>query len=51
MAMITVNVTLTKTAAALDAAAITAILAWIQTNIRDKLPADTTVNVSLGINP
>jgi hypothetical protein len=50
MAMITVNVTLTKTVAALDAASITAILAWVQANIRDKLPADTTAGVTLSIN-
>jgi hypothetical protein len=51
MPMITVNVTLTKTVPTLDAATITAILAWIQTNIQDKLPADTTLNISFQINP
>jgi len=51
MPTITVNVSLTKTVATLDAATITAILAWIQTNIKDKLPADTTMNVSFNINP
>ena len=51
MAMITVNITITKTVATLDAATITAILAWIQTNIKDKLPADTTLNVTFNINP
>jgi hypothetical protein len=51
MPMITVNVTLTKTVATLDAPTITAILAWIQTNIKDKLPVDTTLNIVFNINP
>lgn len=51
MAMITVSVTITKTVAALNGAAVDAILAWIQANIKDKLPTDATVNVSFGINP
>lgn len=51
MGMITVNITMTKTVATLDAATITAILAWIQTNITDKLPADTTLNITFNINP
>jgi len=51
MGIITVNVTMTKTVATLDAATITAILTWIETNIKDKLPADTTLNVTFNINP
>lgn len=51
MPMIIVNVCLTKTVATLDAATITAILTWIQTNIKDKLPPDTTMNVVFTINP
>jgi len=51
MPMITVNISLTKTVATLDAATITAILAWIQTNIKNTLPADSTVTVTFNINP
>jgi hypothetical protein len=51
MPMITVNIALTKTVATLDATTITAILTWIQTNIKDKLPADTTLNITFNINP
>jgi len=51
MPMITVNITMTKTVATLDAPTITAILAWIQTNLKDKLPADTTLNITFSINP
>jgi hypothetical protein len=40
-----------KCMATLDATTITAILTWIQTNIKDKLPADTTVNITFTINP
>jgi hypothetical protein len=50
MAMITVNVTLTKTVAVLDGASIAAILAWVKANVNDKLPADTTAGVTLSIN-
>ena len=51
MPLITVNVTLTKTVATLDAATITAILTWIQTNIKDKLPVDTSLTIIFNINP
>jgi len=51
MPMITVSVTLTKTVSSLDAATITAILTWIKTNVQDKLPADTTLNIMFQINP
>ena len=51
MPMISVNIAMTKTVATLDVASLTAILAWIQTNIKDKLPADTTLNITFNINP
>jgi hypothetical protein len=51
MPMITVNIALTKTVATLDATTITAILTWIQTNIKDKLPADSTLNITFTISP
>ena len=51
MAIITANINIVKTVATLDAASITAILAWIQTNIKDKLPPDTTTTTTFSINP
>jgi len=51
MPMITANISVVKTVATLDAASITAILTWIQTNIKDKLPTDATVNITFNINP
>ena len=51
MATITANINIVKTVATLDAASITSILAWIQTNVKDKLPTDATVNISFSINP
>jgi hypothetical protein len=50
MAMITVSVIITKTVATLNGAAVDAILAWVQANIKDKLPSDSTVNVTFSIN-
>lgn len=51
MPTITVNVILTKTVATLDATAITNILNWIQTNIKNTLPADTTCLITFTISP
>jgi len=51
MPMITVNITMTKTVATLDAATLTAILAWTKINIQDKLPTDTSSEITIRINP
>lgn len=50
MAVINVSVQISKTVATLDAASITSILNWVQTNVRDKLPVDTTADITLSIN-
>ena len=50
MPLITVNVTMTKTVAVIDAATLTAILTWIQVNLKDKLPADQSLVVTFNFS-
>jgi len=51
MATITANVTISKTVTPLDATTIDALLKWLDANIKQKLPADTTLNVIVTIIP
>jgi hypothetical protein len=50
MATITVMLNVTKTVATLNGTALDAILAWIEANVRSKLPADATLIVTYNIN-
>jgi len=51
MATITVNIQAAQTVSTLDAATIAAVIAWVKTNITDKVPNGTTVSVSYQITP
>lgn len=51
MPTITATMTVTKTVAQIDGAKFEAILAWIKTNVKDKLPPDTDLVVMFTINP
>jgi len=51
MAMITVTMVMAKTVATLDATTIAAIIQWIETNVKQKLPAEATLSVNLNITP
>jgi len=51
MATITLSISVARTVASLDAATIAQILQWVQTNIKDKLPADSTLMVQMMITP
>jgi hypothetical protein len=51
MATITVSVTVSKNLATLDAASIAAVITWVQTNIKEKLPSDCNLAMSYVITP
>jgi len=51
MAKITASIIIDKTVSTLDAATIAAVIQWIDTNITQKLPADTTKSILLTIVP
>jgi len=51
MASIRATMVIDKTVANLNAATIDAVLQWIKTNVTDKLPSDTSLNVTLTIIP
>lgn len=51
MATITAHISIIKTTSTLDAATIALIIAWVKTNVIDKIPQDCTLNVSYGIIP
>lgn len=51
MATITVNVQASMTVTPLNGTALDAILAWVKTNIIDKVPNGTNVNVTYQITP
>ena len=51
MPVINIQISTSKTVSSLDATTIMAVLTWIETNVRSKLPADTTLTVTLTINP
>jgi uncharacterized alkaline shock family protein YloU len=45
MATMTANITVSMTVAALDATTIAAVIQWVQTNVKDKLPANASCNI------
>ena len=49
MATINATIYISTTVSTLDAATIQAILTWIDVNIRQKLPAGSTVTVQLNV--
>jgi len=51
MATITVNVTVSKNLATLDAASIATVITWVETNIRAKLPQDCNLAIQYNIIP
>lgn len=51
MATIQISISVSKNLAILDAASIAAVIAWVQVNIKDKLPADCNLTTSYTIIP
>ena len=51
VATIQVNITVAKNVAILDVASIAAVIIWVETNIRSKLPPDCNFNVQYNITP
>jgi hypothetical protein len=48
---ITVNISIVKTTLTLDATAIATVIAWVQANVKDKLPVDTSLTIRYEIIP
>lgn len=51
IATISATIRILKTVSSLDAATIASVIAWVQTNVKDKLPADCSLDVAYNIVP